>query len=306
MSETQSEFRVSAWDDFIGQDDLKERLDVHIQSALNRQADRLEHIFLYGPPGMGKTTLAGVIANRFLRPLHKFVMPLDDRALRRVVNDLWGVVLFDELHRCSTKQQEQLLSLLEDGYLTTKNGRVIENPLLTIVGATTERSEVIKPLLDRFPVRPEFVPYTDGELTQIAQGMLKTAGLSVDAEFAEALARACGGVPRNIASLVTMARDLHAVNGDVAPEDVLEYCGLTEDGLTAQHVKYLETLHTNGGPMGLSTIATVMHLGASSVRELEQFFVQRGWLEYSPSGRDLTLEGARRVREMKMKEDKSA
>lgn len=293
--EIQEEFRVLEWSDYVGQDKLKERLDIHIKSAKARRADRMEHVFLYGPAGCGKTTAAGIIAKRWDHPFAKYIMPLSDAALKRMVMESFGVVLLDELHRCSKRQQEALLTLIEDGYLSTKSGGRIDNKYVTIIGATTERAEIIKPLFDRFNVRPEFQPYTDKQMAKIASGMLKRVGLNSTTELASAIGMASGGVPRNVASMVSMARDLVAVGKSLDIDEILRFVGVTEDGLTEQHVRYLMTIRKNGGSMGLTMLATHLQLAPSMVLELERLLVERDYLGYNKTGRELTSDGHRRV-----------
>lgn len=296
------EFRVDTWKDYIGQEKLKERLDIHINAARTRKACRMENVLLHGPPGCGKTALAAVIANRFGSPFVKYIMPLSDKAMKRMVTEAYGVVLLDEIHRCSKGQQEELLTLVEDGYLSTKSGAKIENPYVTIIGATTERAKVIQPLYDRFNVRPEFEPYTDGQMAKIATGMLKRVGVRTSRDVAMAFGKASGGVPRNVASMVTMARDLQAVDLPINIAEVLRLCDVTEDGLTEQHVRYLTAIRKNGGGMGLAMLSTHLRLAPPMIMELERLLVERGYLEYNKTGRELTPAGHRRSQQL-MKEE---
>ncbi len=292
---TDNEFRVTRWQDYVGQTELKTRLDIHINSALQRGADRLDHIFLHGPSGSGKTSLAGIIAKRFGRPFKKYIMPLDDAALKKMVVSTTGVILLDEIHRCSPRQQERFLTLLEDQYLATAGGQIIENPTLTIIGATTDRGKIIKPLYDRFLVKPEFVPYTDAEMTTIARGMIRKAELKLPSEFAKAFATAAGGVPRHIADLVTMARDLEHAGADVTVDAILQHCSTTKDGLSKAHLEYLDILQLTGMPIGLDMLSTRLRLGKSVVLDLERLLTERAWIEYSKSGRELTTTGFARI-----------
>ena len=297
MSDSATEFRVSSWDDFIGQEALKERLDVHIQAALGRKAHRLDAVFLHSPPGYGKTTLAGIIARRFgNRPFHDYTMPISDKALKDLVTTGIGVVLFDEIHRATPKQQENLLTLVNGNYITMQNGYRLENPDLTIIGATTERDKVIKPLYDRFFIKPDFVRYSDREMGRIARNMLASAKLDMPDEYVMAIGKAAGGVPRRIADMVAMARDLKATGKDFSINEVLRFCGLTADGLTRAHLEYMQLVHSNSKPLGLSNLSSNLQLSASMVIDLESLLVRRGWLSYETQGRDLTGEGHARIR----------
>lgn len=306
MTDSSTEFRVSSWDDYIGQEALKERLDVHIKSALARTAIRLDPIFLHGPPGCGKTTLANVIAKRYGdSPLYDYTMPISDRALRDVVTTGMGVLFLDEIHRASAKQQEQLLTLVNGNYITLPNGFKLENPCLTIIGATTERDKVIKPLYDRFFIKPDFLRYSDHEMMLIAQNMLSNAGLDMDDEYALAVGKAAGGVPRRIADMVAMARDLKATSKPYDVDEVLRFCGLTKDGLTRSHLEYMRLIHKNSGkPMGLATLTSNLQLSSAMVIDLETLLVRKGWLSYEQQGRDLTGAGHTRIREFLTKGDR--
>jgi Holliday junction DNA helicase RuvB len=117
MMTQQEDFRPKTWGQFIGQEKTKERLEIAIQASLSRK-QRMDHVFLYGPPGSGKTSMASVIASRMRKPFTSYVMPLTESALKQLVVRNTGVVLLDEIHRASKSQQEALLTLIEDGLLS--------------------------------------------------------------------------------------------------------------------------------------------------------------------------------------------
>lgn len=293
------EFRPTSWHEYIGQEDAKDSLDMSIQSALARR-ERMDHVFLYGPPGSGKTSLAGVIAHRLRLDLKAVVMPLSDTALKALVMQNHGVVLMDEIHRASKKQQEGLLTLLEDGELSQPSGFNIPNHDLMIIGATTERGKVIKPLYDRFLIKPEFDPYTEDQMAAIAFGMLKRAGLHqrYDMEFAKALGLAAGGVPRNVKSMVVAVRDLISSGREAQPtiDHVLKARNVTHDGLTRLHIDYLTAMGKNGGAaLGLKTLCSQIQASEEMVTEAETLLFQRGFILYTKSGRELTAEGWKRA-----------
>jgi holliday junction DNA helicase RuvB len=279
-------FRPQTFDAYVGQEQMKEVLAVHIDGALDRFVP-LEHVLLHGPPGCGKTTVASIIASELDMEFMSYVMPIKEQLLRRIVAGFDGVVLFDEIHRLSTKQQESLLPLIEDGYIQMDHGGIIEAGALTIIGATTELDKIIKPLYDRFQIKPAFDPYTDEEMGQIVQNMAVKIGVEFDFETAKVLGRATGGVPRNAKAIVNMARDL----GTTDPGPILKMCRLTPDGLTENHVRYLEVLKDCGGTAGIEIIGAHIGLHKAVIIDLERLLVDRGMIEYSKQGRMLAPAG---------------
>ena len=187
--------RPETWDDYVGQEAMKDRLAVHISSALIRE-ETLDHILLTGPPGCGKTSLASIIATEFGEPFTSFLMPIKEKALLLFLRQRHGVVLFDEIHRLSVKQQEALLPLVEDGYYQLDNGDRVYADNLTIIGATTEPEKIIPPLFDRFPIKPPFDDYTADEMRDIVHRMAYASGIELDDMQAAVLGSAAGGVPR--------------------------------------------------------------------------------------------------------------
>lgn len=296
-------FRPKTWNDYVGQERTRSRLEIHMDSAVNRKA-RMDHVFLYGPPGCGKTSLAHVIAGRQGKTFTEVVMPLTDTALKQLfMRNQSGVVLLDELHRASKKQQESLLTVVEDGIFKMPSGFELEVPDVQIVGATTERGKIIKPLYDRFPIQPEFDPYTDDEMAAIAMGMLRTAGLHAqyDMAFAKTLGRAAGGVPRNVRKMIVAVRDLIESKVDPHPsiEKVLHTIDVTPDGLSRLHVKYLVVMGRNGfEPLGLKPVAQQLQVSEDMATELEDLLFQREYLTYTKKGRELTIEGCKRATEL--------
>lgn len=288
------DFRPTEWSDYVGQTKLKEELQVRITAA--RRSNRpLEHVLLTGPPGSGKTTLGQIIANRMGDAFTSLIMPVRAKALAETIRHHRGVLLLDEIHRAKPAQQEDLLPLLEDGYIQTTSGTKIEAGWLTVVGATTEPDKIIRPLWDRF-YRPTIDPYTDEDMAAIVMGMAGRVRVRISETDALVYGAAATGVPRKAKHIVTMVRDLGITNGRPAtPAETLAMLRIGSDGLTADHVKYLRVLVKLGGSRGVNTIRSMMELPTSVVTELEKLLIDRGYINYSTSGRELTTAGYTRA-----------
>lgn len=288
--------RARRLDEYVGQRKLKERLGIHIRAAI-AQERMLDHVLLTGSPGYGKTSLAQIIADELGDEFAAITMPMKPAALASFLRQ-WrgGVLLIDEIHRASDSQQEDLLSLLEDGVFRTSNGRKIVVPHLTVVGATTEPENIIPPLYDRFVIKPTFEEYTDGDMGCIVVSMGNKVDIDFDAETAVRLGQAAGGTPRNARHLVLAARDL-ATSGEMPTvEDILQLCGTEPDGLTVEHLKYLETLSDLGGQGGLNVLSSMLRLHQRILMELERLLVHHGLILFGTTGRELTQKGFNRIR----------
>lgn len=285
------QFRISHWEQFVGQAEMKERLRIHITAA-RKQERPLDHVLLIGKTGFGKTALAHIIANSLHQPLTTAIMPLTETGLTRLAEDTQGVLFLDEIHAASTKIQEALQPLLEFGFV--QNGRGIKrySQDLTIVAATTEPEKLIKPLWDRFPIRPDFDEYSIEEMGQIVVSMAEKAGVKLDQATAEQLGRATDGTPRRAAQFVLAARDL-ILEMDRTPTgtEILGLCRVDGTGLTQSHQAYLSALDLAGGQAGLSTLRNLLRLSEGVVRELEPLLLRLKLIRFTPGGRELTRQG---------------
>lgn len=292
--------RVTSWDGYIGQEVLKARLRVHIDAAL-QDVRPMDHVLLAAGAGFGKTSLAQIIALELGARFERRVLPITEKAIREIVMecDSYGeycVLLLDEIHAASKKEQEFLQPLLEFGELHDKRGHVYVAKNLTVVGATTEADHLVKPLYDRFRIRPPFDPYTDEEVTRILLGMAQMVGIELCDETAATLAQAAGGVPRGARDFIVAARDLaRTLRRPATAEEILTFLRVDEDGLTYDHYVYLRTLDLMGGSSGIAGIKTVMRLPDSAVRDLELLLLQREMIELASNGRTLLPKGARKI-----------
>ena len=295
MSHNVDTWRPVGFDEYIGQAAVKEELRVHIAAAI-AQDRPLPHIFLYGPPGAGKTSLAKVLEDETGDEMHAEVCPIDLRVLTDLVTSHEGILFLDEIHNLKRSVQEAMLPLLEFGHI--KHGRfTVKSGWLTIVAGTTERQAVIKPLRDRFPIKPRFAAYTDEEMNRICLSMAVKAGLELDAATCSGIARAAGGVPRTIRNILTAADALQASEGSMPSLDqILGLLGIDSDGLTPDERHYLFGLRDLGGVAGLDTLSNFLHDSPATLRETERTLVRKGMIVFTSRGRELTSMGHRRIR----------
>lgn len=293
MSTIETRLRPSTFDELVGLPKLKERLAWALQSARARSKP-FPHTLLMGPPGSGKSTIANLIAEALGDPIMVIAKPISSKELvRRLSHFGAGIVFLDEVH-LNPKGQEELLGLLEGGELD--NGYAsIAFPWITVIAATTEREKVKKAFYDRFALRSQREPYTDSDLRQIAGLMARKARIDLSDELLAGIGRAAGGVPRNARQMILFAEELVHADQEPTLEYLLELSDFEEDGLTGEHVDYLNALEANGGRAGEKALSKRLRLPPSIVNDLEALLLDRGLVHADTSGRLITPAGRARI-----------
>jgi len=310
-ADIESGLRPRSLDEFIGQPQLREHLDIVLEAA-RRRGQSVDHLLFAGPPGLGKTTLAGIIAHDMGVSLHVTSGPALERAgdLAAILTKLGdGDVLFiDEIHRLPRAVEEILYPAMEDFQLDIVVGkgpaatsiRLTMAPF-TLVGATTRTGMITGPLRDRFGFVARLEYYTPDELTAIVLRAASILNVSIDDDGAIEIARRSRGTPRIANRLLRRVRDFAEVRADgritsAVAADGLEVFGVDHLGLDRSDRALLDALCSrfNGGPVGLSTLAIAVSEQPETVEDVhEPFLIQQGLISRTPRGR-IALDAAYR------------
>ncbi len=304
--ENEIKLRPNKFNEFIGQNKLKENANIFIKSAITRN-EPLDHVLLYGPPGLGKTTLAQIMANEMGSSFKSTAGPIlsksgDLAAILTSLNEN-DVLFIDEIHRLNISVEEILYSAMEDFSLDLMIGEgpaarsiKIDLPKFTLIGATTRIGMISNPLRDRFsiPFRLEF--YEPVDLEQIISRASSIIKATIKDEAAKIISRRCRGTPRIALRILKRIRDYALYyNENIIDENItnvaLNELDVDQLGLDSGDRKYLRFIADNyaGGPVGIETIAAGLAEQKDNIEEtIEPFLIQLGLIQRTPRGRMLT------------------
>jgi len=299
----ENSLRPLSFNDFIGQKNEIEKLKVFIKAAKQRE-ESLDHVILYGPPGLGKTTLSNIIAKEMNVNIKMSSGPILDKAgdLAGILTNLENMDVFfiDEIHRINSVVEEYLYSAMEDYMIDIMidkgpNARSIQLNLnkFTLVGATTKLGNLTSPMRDRFGVIVRLDFYNDEDLFSIIKRSSKILKIKLTDNGAKEIARRSRGTPRIANRILKRTRDFAQVNSsdiinrEIA-KDALNILGIDKNGLDIMDMNLIKAIinNFNGGPVGLDSLGVVISESPKTIEEVyEPFLIKEGYIQRTPRGR---------------------
>lgn len=307
ITEIKDNIRPKTFDRYIGQEKIKEIVKIYISAAKKRN-EPLEHMLFYGPPGLGKTTIAGIIANEMGKKVYILTGPNIEKA-GDIVSVLMQVedgdiVFIDEIHRINRAVEEILYPAMEDFVVDIKLNENsskqeivrLNLPKFTLIGATTRVGMLSSPLRDRFGLVNRMEHYTHDELALIVKNSAEVLNANIDKEGCVEIAKRSRGTPRLANRLLKQVRNFAEVKyeGNIDKNvvlKVLDFVGIDDYGLDENDIRYLSAIYTigSGKAVGLTTLASAILEDTGTIEDVyEPFLITEGFLNKTPRGRQLT------------------
>ena len=319
--EIQKSLRPKRFDEYIGQENLKEKMSISIKAAQKRNMV-VDHILLYGPPGLGKTTLAGVIANEMKANLKITSGPILEKAgdLAAILTSLEenDILFIDEIHRLNSTVEEILYPAMEDGELDIIIGKGpsaksirIELPPFTLIGATTRAGLLSAPLRDRFGVSHKMEYYNENEIKSIIIRGAKILGVKINEDGAIEISKRSRGTPRIANRLLKRVRDYCEIKGNgtidkLSAKNALDMLGVDSNGLDDLDRNIINSIIENydGGPVGIETLSLLLGEDRRTLEEVyEPYLVKIGFLKRTNRGRIVTSKAYQHFMKVEVKDE---
>ena len=319
--EIQKSLRPKSFDEYIGQENLKEKMSISIKAAQKRNMV-VDHILLYGPPGLGKTTLAGVIANEMKANLKITSGPILEKAgdLAAILTSLEenDILFIDEIHRLNSTVEEILYPAMEDGELDIIIGKGpsaksirIELPPFTLIGATTRAGLLSAPLRDRFGVSHKMEYYNENEIKSIIIRGAKILGVKINEDGAIEISKRSRGTPRIANRLLKRVRDYCEIKGNgtidkLSAKNALDMLGVGSNGLDDLDRNIINSIIENydGGPVGIETLSLLLGEDRRTLEEVyEPYLVKIGFLKRTNRGRIVTSKAYQHFMKVEVKDE---